>query len=206
MPACKLVGRVGKGSISVNNHYGVVAAAVVVSLALATGPGHAQKDRLVVLVRHAERAAEPADDPGLTMAGEARADALREVLAAAGINAVITTQLRRTQRTAAPLADQLRLTPMVIRTGGGVGAHARAVADAVRSRAAGEAVLVVGHSNTVPAIIGALGGPGMPDLCDAEYATLFTLVLPAEGTPRLIRSIYGAPDPPQASDCRRTMR
>jgi phosphohistidine phosphatase SixA len=166
----------------------------------------AQQDRLVLLVRHAERAQEPADDPGLTPAGVDRAQALREVLAATGLNAVITTQLRRTQLTAAPSAEQYHLTPIVVRAGGGTEAHGRAVAEAVRARPAGEAVLVVGHSNTVPAIIAALGGPALPDLCDSEYATLFTLLVPAVGSPRLVRSTYGAPDPPAAQDCRRTMR
>lgn len=177
-----------------------------VALLFGSQPGLAQQDRLVVLVRHAERAAEPADDPGLTSAGEARATALRDALAATGIGAVITTQLRRTQLTAAPLANERGLAPVVVRAGGGAEAHARAVADAVRALPAGVAVLVVGHSNTVPAIIAALGGPGMPDLCDAQYAMLFTLVLPSVGPPRLIRSTYGAPDSPQAAECQRTVR
>jgi hypothetical protein len=68
-------------------------------------------------------------------------------------------------------------------------------------------VLVVGHSNTVPAIIAALGGPKLPDLCDAAYSNLFLLHLPADGSaPRLVRSQYGVADPPGADRCTAGMR
>jgi hypothetical protein len=60
---------------------------------------------------------------------------------------------------------------------------------------------VVGHSNTVPAIVTALGGPRLPDLCDASYATLFTVRLVDAGTPTVSRGVYGAPDPPGADRC-----
>jgi len=54
----------------------------------------------VLLVRHAEKAAEPADDPPLTAAGAERAQALATALQDAGVTAIITTQLRRTRETA----------------------------------------------------------------------------------------------------------
>lgn len=70
----------------------------------------------------------------------------------------------------------------------------------MRSSPAGAAVLVVGHSNTVPAIITALGAPPMADLCHGEFASLFVLHLHADGTPRLIRSSYGEPDEEDACE------
>jgi hypothetical protein len=57
-------------------------------------------------------------------------------------------------------------------------------------RRLGEVVLVVGHSNTVPAIITALGGPSMPDLSESDYDDLFLLVPGPEGAARLVRSSY----------------
>lgn len=147
----------------------------------------------VVLVRHAEKAAEGGSDPALSPAGVARSRALALALRDAGVSAIIATQLTRTQLTAAPLAEERHLTPEIVQVSGAVPAHARAVADAVR-RHAGQVVLVIGHSNTIPAIIGALGGPTMPDLCDAEYGTLFIVTLPASGGARLIRSRFGAED------------
>jgi len=75
------------------------------------------------------------------------------------------------------------------------------VARVVRERHAGETVLVVGHSNSVPAIIAALGGPKLPELCDAEYSRLFVLVIDGSGPARLTRASYGAPDAPDAAGC-----
>jgi hypothetical protein len=63
----------------------------------------------------------------------------------------------------------------------------------IASVLAGGTVLVVGHSNTIPAIVGALGAPQPKELCDSEYDQVFTVVLGDTGPPRLIRSRYGAP-------------
>lgn len=174
-------------------------------LAAFTLPAGAQPS-LVVLVRHAERAAAPASDPVLTTAGEARAMALRDALAAAGVSAIVTTHLQRTQLTARPLADSLRLTPIIVGAGAPLQAHLDSVAAAVMRQPAGAVVLVVGHSNTVPGIVRALGGPALPDLCDSEYASLFVLSYGGGPRPRLVRATYGAPDAPGTADCARTMR
>jgi len=183
----------------------------------ATGP-----TTVVVLVRHAEKAG-PTGDVALSPAGEARAAALAAALHEAGVQAVLTTQLRRTRQTAEPLAAAAGLTPEIVPVGSEVPEHAARVAAAVRQRHQGQTVLVVGHNNTVPAIIAALGGPRLPDLCDAEYAKLFVLVVrdaaragtadgdgvaagsgsrvlgappgpPGGASARLVRSSYGAPD------------
>lgn len=164
----------------------------------------AQAPTVVVLVRHAEKAPEGGRDPELSAAGAARADSLAVALADAGVDAVITTELRRTRLTAGPLLRALRLEPEVVPTGGG-DAHVRAVAEAVR-RHAGHTVLVVGHSNTVHAIVGALGGPALDELCDHEYGNLFVLVLRPGGRPSLLRTRYGAPDPAPTAPCTRSMR
>ena len=158
----------------------------------------------VILVRHAERAAEPTGDPVLTDGGMQRALDLKEALRGARVTAVITTHLQRTQLTAKPLADANGLSFIVVRAGGPTPAHVDSVAAAVRRRPPGDVVLVVGHSNTIPAIVGALGGPKLPDLCDTEYSMLYVLEFPASGPPRFIESRYGASNPP--GDCPRTMR
>jgi broad specificity phosphatase PhoE len=164
--------------------------------------GQTVASTIVVLVRHAEKATSP-EDPGLTEGGRARAEALAEALRDARVDAVITSHYERTRKTAEPVAAARHLTPVLIRAGTDTSAHVREVAAAVRSQAAGGLVLVVGHTNTIPPIIAALGGPQLPDICDGEYARLFTLVLPPGGTPRLIQSTYGARDP--AEPCGRTM-
>jgi phosphohistidine phosphatase SixA len=176
----------------------------------ATAAAPAAQPALVIVVRHAEKAAAPADDPPLSAEGEVRARALAAALADADVGAVVVTPRRRTADTATPLAVARRLTPEVVPFGApgpaGIAAHARAVADAAR-RHPGRVVLVVGHSNTVPAIVAALGGPRMPDLCDAAYATLFVVrpAAPAAGAPAgpapVLRAQYGRPDAPDANAC-----
>lgn len=152
---------------------------------------------VVLMVRHAEKAAQPPQDPPLTEAGAARAHALVAVARDAGVTAIITTQFERTRKTAEPTATALHITPEVV-DAGAVAQHAKAVADQVLKHAGGT-VLVVGHSNTVPAIVGALGAPRPRDLCDSEYDQLFVVVIGDTGPPRLIRSRYGAPSPDDAA-------
>ena len=183
-------------------HRAVVVAALAIA---AVPPMHAQDaaPRVVVLVRHAEKAANPANDPGLTDAGRARAVALAEALRDARVDAVITSHYARTRSTAGPVAAARHLEPVVLQADTDTAAHVREVAAAVRRQPGGGVVLVVGHTNTIPPIIAALGGPQLPDICDGQYARLFTLVLTRNGSPRLIQSTYGAPDPDEP--CGRTM-
>ena len=152
---------------------------------------------VVIVVRHAERAP-GSGDPPISEAGQLRALALAEIGKATGVAAIITTQLQRTRQTAAPLAEALGIAAEVVTTQSDVAKHAADVAAAVR-RHTGKTVLVVGHSNTVPAIVAALGGPKVADLCDPEYDALFTVVLDAEGGVRTVRTRFGAPTPVDAS-------
>lgn len=160
---------------------------------------------VIILARHGEKAAEPARDPALSAAGEARAAALARALEGARLDAVFATEFTRTQRTAAPSAAAHRLRVRILPVHGDSLAHARAVAAAIRVRPAGDVVLVVEHSNTIPAIIAALGGPDLPELCRNEYATLFVLTREPGRRPSLIRSQFGTPDPADAGCAQSTM-
>ncbi|MBM4194586.1 MAG: histidine phosphatase family protein [Gemmatimonadetes bacterium] len=153
----------------------------------------------VIVVRHAEKGTEPANDPPLTDAGTARAKALAAALANAKVGVVITTQLLRTRDTGRPTAEAAKAPMEVVPTGGAAAVHAKAVADAVKKHS-GKTVLVVGHSNTVNHIVAALGGPTFGDLCDSEYSNLYTLVIDAGGT-RFMKSTFGAPSPEVATGC-----
>lgn len=164
------------------------------------GAAAQSKPTVVILVRHAEKAVLPSADPPLSEPGIVRAKALDAALLHANVQAVITTELTRTRETARPLAEARGLVPQVIHTGA-TEAHVKAVAGAVHEHA-GQTVLVVGHSNTIPAIIGALGGPKLPDICDSQYSTLYTLILHADGKKaELIVSSYGAPSPDPVATC-----
>jgi len=155
---------------------------------------------LVILVRHAERAAEPAGDPNLSEAGQRRARALKEALRHAGITTVVATEYRRTRETAAPIAEAMGLETEVI------GAAGRPLAEhvaevATRARQAEGNVLVVGHSNTVGPLLAALGGPEVLPICENRFGNL--LVLQMTPSPaRVLHLHYGDEDPPAGENCR----
>lgn len=110
----------------------------------------AQNAKTVFLVRHAEKVSE-ARDALLSDAGKARAECLAGVLSDAGIQTIITSDVKRTQQTAQPLADRLheQLHPIPAAD------ISQFVSDV---RAAQGNTLVVGHSDTLPNIIQQLTG------------------------------------------------
>jgi broad specificity phosphatase PhoE len=181
--------------------------AAILALAASTAPATAAAavvpaTTTVVLVRHAEKGSD-GSDPELSPAGRSRADALAAAVAGLNLDAVIVSDTKRAAETGQPAAKARGLTPVVAPTAGGGAAHIKAIVDAIHLVKPGGAVLVVGHSNTVPLVIKALGGPELPNLCEKEFATLFLLELsPGEAPPRLLRATYGAADPPGATECK----
>lgn len=163
---------------------------IAAALCLA-GPLAAQQKTTVILVRHAEKAAEGGSDPALSESGRARAQALASELADDHVGTILVTRFVRTRQTAEPLATAGSLTPVVVPLEGV--SHPAAVREAVLAHA-GHTVLVVGHSNTVPEIIAALGGPAGIVIDDAEYANLFTVTLEEGKAPVFTRACYGAAD------------
>lgn len=145
----------------------------------------------IVLVRHAEKADAPKDDPALSEAGQRRAEALATALKDGRVTAIFTTHLRRTRDTAAPLVKQTGVAPRVFTVSRASGAeHVADVARLAREHKEG-VVVIVGHSNTVPAIAAALGAK-VSDMAECEYSRLIT-VLP--GAPaQAIVARYGEPD------------
>jgi broad specificity phosphatase PhoE len=154
-------------------------------------PSRAQSPALIVLVRHGDTVPNSGSDPDLTAAGAKRAQDLASALSGTKFTAIITTQLVRTKQTAQPTATALGLTPEVVAYAAPQReAHVKSVADAVRKHAGGS-VLVVGHSTTIPLIIGALGGPRLSDICETIFDNLFALV-PAGANVQFVHARYGA--------------
>lgn len=148
------------------------------------------EETVVVLARHADRLpGQKADE--LAAPGVARSQELARVLQKAGVSAIIHSDTQRAAQTAAPLAAATGIAPSVIPA-----KDFAAIAAEVR-RHPGETILVIGHSNTVPAVIATLGGPELPDLGDTEFDDLFVLAVcrcswrPA----RLLNLQYGALSP-----------
>lgn len=118
-----------------------------------------------VIVRHAEKGNDDVRDPHLSAAGLARARRLAEWLAAAPLAATYATSFRRTRQTAAPVAADHGL-PITIYD---AKQDAGEFATALRQRHARGRVLVVGHSNTAPAIATALCACVVEPIGDDEY-------------------------------------
>ncbi|GAB4183663.1 MAG: hypothetical protein Tsb002_05990 [Wenzhouxiangellaceae bacterium] len=139
---------------------------------------------IAYLVRHAEKEAE-GDDPGLTMAGQQRAQDLARLLADAGITQIWSTTTRRTQATAEPLARQTQLS---------IGAYsARDMLALLPRLNSGSRSLIVGHSNTLPALVRMLGGdPGEP-IDHQEYDRIYQLTLHGDGQLSVVLLRYGQP-------------
>jgi phosphohistidine phosphatase SixA len=130
----------------------------------------ASAEPVVVVVRHAEKAISDADDPDLSPAGRARAEALARILNDSGIKAIFTSEFKRTQETAAPTAASTHIAPTV------VAAKDTAALTEKLHQLNGNA-LVIAHSNTIPDIIKALGIKVVIKIPDTDYSDLFIVVL-----------------------------
>jgi phosphohistidine phosphatase SixA len=131
---------------------------------------------VIFVVRHAERAdtsggapAKMATDPDLSEAGRTRAGALAALLKDADIGAIFVTEFKRTQQTAAPLAQALGIAPVVVPAKDTAGLAARLKKVAANA-------LVIGHSNTVPDVVSALGVADPVEVADTEYDNLFVVI------------------------------
>lgn len=150
----------------------------------------ASADKVVYLVRHAEKCTEPADDPALTPTGQQRALALARALQDVPLDVIYSTPLRRTRDTVEPLASAqgVPIIETPIQQG-----FLEALADSIR--ASGDALfLVSGHSNTTARMANLLAGTDLPDLEETEYDRLFVVHL--GGTPLVDVLRYGTTSGP----------
>lgn len=141
----------------------------------------AEAQSTIFIVRHAEKVEGADKDPDLSEAGRARAESLAKMLKDAGITAIYATEFKRTQQTAAPLAKALGITVTIVPSKD-TATLSKTLRD-LRGNA-----LVVGHSNTVPALITALGLDTPIDIAEADYDNLFVIVLDEKA--RVIRLHY----------------
>ena len=153
----------------------------------------------VFLVRHAEKAQEPAQDPPLTEVGRVRAEALARLLSGAGVQAVYTSQFARTKQTAEPLAKLLGVPVNPVALAVKPDRPREVSEQSIRELKgrveghAGEAVLVVGHTNSVPDLIRELGGDVVPKMEESKFDDLFVVTVYAAGRAKVVHLKYGAP-------------
>ncbi len=136
---------------------------------------------VVYLVRHAEKV-DDSRDPLLSPAGTARAQLLAGMLKDAGITHVWSTDYQRTRLTAGPTASALGLKVEIYNP-------AQPAELVARLKATPGRHLVVGHSNTTPGLVKALGGDPQGEIVDTEYDRLYIVTIGGAVTSVLLR--YG---------------
>ncbi|MEM9173339.1 MAG: phosphoglycerate mutase family protein [Pseudomonadota bacterium] len=152
-----------------------------------------QATTTLIFVRHAEKAAAPAQNPGLSDDGQRRALALKHMLSdldvVAGVDEIYVTQYRRTGETAAPLASVSGIEPRAWDASDTAGEVNR-----ILMAHKGKIVLIVGHSNTIAPMIAELGGSKkLPPIAEAEYDNLYIVTIPWFGKVKTLRLKYGEP-------------
>lgn len=124
------------------------------------------------LIRHAEKdTLNPQDhDPALTEAGMQRAGKWAEVFSSVPLDAIYTTQYKRTEQTAKPVANRQKLELQYY--------HPTAVYETdFLEQTKGKNILIVGHSNTIPAFANyILDKEKYSEFSESIYGNLFVII------------------------------
>ena len=155
-------------------------------LVLAPVAVEAQAEPIVVyVVRHSERAEDGTNDPPISEAGWARSRLIAEMLDDAGVTRVHSTDFKRTRSTGQPTAeaegaeiesyDPRDLPGFAARLKTMPGRH-----------------LVLGHSNTTPQLVEALGGNPGAAIEEMEYDRFYIVTI-AGGTLSTVLLRFGEP-------------
>jgi len=140
----------------------IVGLLLLVVTACSTVPSPARPS--VYVMRHLQKAAGP--DPALSAEGQGYAQRLVGRFSDDPPSAIYVSATRRARETAVPLAARLGIVPKIYDP-------ANTPALVARVKAEGGTVLVVGHSNTVPEIIGLLGGTRPADIAESQFGDIW---------------------------------
>lgn len=157
---------------------------LAVTLLLAAVADAAIGQTAIFLVRHGGKATE-GNEPSIPLSdpGRAHSEKLAEILRDSGVDAIYATDTVRARQTAEPLA---RARKLEIRTYAPRDAQGKPaphlIVDRLRKEAPAGRALVVGHSNTLPEILAALGHKEKIEIPTSQYDDLFVIV-PREGAP-----------------------
>jgi broad specificity phosphatase PhoE len=159
-----------------------------------TIPLRSRLDTTFIVLRHAEKAETPPDNPPLTQAGRNRAEALVRVVRHARVDTVFHSSLLRSQETVQPLAQALGLTPIVY----DISPDVAPLAQSLLARRRGSVALVAAHSNTIGPLIEALGGSGNDCLTtDDDFDNFCIVTLRGADRRVVVRHLqYGAASGP----------
>lgn len=129
----------------------------------------------IIALRHAEKAADGAEDPPLSEPGRQRAERLKKLLADISIDVLYSTKYKRNMQTLQPIAADRGLDISTYEV------HDMSFVERVLREARGKTVLVAGHSNTIPDLVNAwIGEEKYAQLPDAEYSKIWMLTFEGE--------------------------
>ncbi len=146
---------------------------------LALPIAHAQQ--AIYLIRHAEQMLD-VEDPPITRAGQQRAKAWANILRDADIKVIYTSKKRRTKQTGEPIAQALKV-PLETMSRKDIAG----LVDRLRTRHADDAVLVIGHTRTIPKLVKALGYSEDGTIQRGDYDNLFVIVPEGENVATVLR-------------------
>jgi broad specificity phosphatase PhoE len=163
----------------------------VFMLAMAFAYWNSATTTTIVVIRHAEKQVGAISDAPLSPQGEVRASRLAQMFGDSEqfgrVKRIYVTDTRRTQQTAAGLAQRLGLTPAVVTAK----SDSRELARRILRENRGGRALVIAHSNTVPEIVAALARiDDVPPMGDEEFDTLYVITVPTIGKVSVLRLKY----------------
>jgi phosphohistidine phosphatase SixA len=121
----------------------------------------------IYIVRHAEKSTEPKNNPHITVQGEQRAEALKELLQEKKIQQIFSTNTNRTKETATPISNFVNV-PIQLYSNDTTSNFYKYIFLSKKN------TLVVGHSNTVLKMLDSLHLYGkIKSISDNEYDNLF---------------------------------
>ena len=136
------------------------------------------QDQTVFLVRHAEKVLDGGIDPGLAEQGKQRAIRLVDLIKASNPAAIYTSQYQRTQQTGQPLATALNIPLTIVAIDkSNTAQYPALLLEHICALPKGSNSLVIGHSNSIPAIVEAWTHEPAKPIADNEYDRLFMIRL-----------------------------
>ncbi len=135
-------------------------------------------DSVYYLVRHAEKQDDGTRNPSLTNEGLERAKAIADTVKGVKLDAVYSTNYKRTLETAGPSATQHHMDVSKYDP-----RKLKEFAEELKHKDGN--YLIVGHSNTTPVLASFLSGEKLPMLTEKQYDRVYVVTINSKGEAQL---------------------
>lgn len=141
-----------------------------------------QQATTIIMLRHAEKVADGSKDPHLTEEGQQRAKAYARIFGLLKPDAIYSSNYHRTISTAKPLAEKHEMDIQIYDP-----REQPSFLDKLLRDHPGGTVVVVGHSNSLPAAANyLLKQHVLEELPETEYSKVFVLSVMPDGSAKLL--------------------